>query len=131
MFSLLSDLFKSEGVVKKAVDGVYNGVDKVIFTDEEKAEYFLRLLEAYHPFKLAQRFLALLFVVPYVLSFLVAFFTFVFGLFLRSSHITDVSLEILEFTNNYLGVPVSVIVAFYFAGGALNSLRRRINEGNS
>jgi len=122
--SIFSKLFGSSDVVKKTVDGIYNGIDKSFFTQEEKAEYFLKLLEAYHPFKIAQRFIALLFIVPYVLSFLVAFITFVIGLYLNEKIIVDGSLDIINFTNKYLGVPVSVIVAFYFAGGAINSFKK-------
>ncbi len=116
-------LFGDEDVIKKSVDGIYNGIDKSFFTAEEKAEYFLRLLEAYHPFKLAQRFIALLFVVPYILSFMVALGSFLIGLYLNEKNFIDGSIALIDFANKYLGIPVSVIVAFYFAGGALNSLK--------
>ncbi len=120
---LFDTLFGSEEGVKKIVDGVYNGVDKSFFTEEEKAQYFLKLLEAYHPFKLAQRLIALLFVIPYVFVVLVFLGLFSVGLFLHDNVMIDVSLDLLDYVNKYFGVPVSIIVGFYFAGGAINSLK--------
>lgn len=42
MFSWLKGLFggagKTEAVIDKAADGIYNGLDKLIYTDEEKAD---------------------------------------------------------------------------------------------
>ena len=120
---LFDTLFGSEEGVKKIVDGVYNGIDKSFFTEEEKAQYFLKLLEAYHPFKLAQRLIALLFVIPYVFVVLVFLGLFSVGLFLHDNVMIDVSLDLLDYVNKYFGVPVSIIVGFYFAGGAINSLK--------
>jgi len=50
---LLGKIFGSDDAISKAADGIYNGVDKAFYTDEEKAEGFLSLLKAYEPFKLA------------------------------------------------------------------------------
>ena len=38
----------------------------MFFTDEEKAKHKLALLKAYEPFKLVQRYIVLLFTIPYV-----------------------------------------------------------------
>ena len=55
MGGLLGKLFGSDKVIGKAVDGVYNGVDKLFYTDEEKADNWRLAMKVYEPFKLAQR----------------------------------------------------------------------------
>lgn len=42
MFGFLKGLFgsseKTGGIIEKAADGIYNGIDKLVYTEEEKAE---------------------------------------------------------------------------------------------
>ena len=71
----ISSIFGSKEVINKTVDGIYQAVDKAILTDEEKldfknmdkelflkgAELKIKLNESFHPYKLMQRFIALLF----------------------------------------------------------------------
>ena len=51
MWTILGTIFGS----KKVVDASISGIDKLVFTNEEKADTHLKFLEAYKPFKLAQR----------------------------------------------------------------------------
>ncbi|MBU70854.1 MULTISPECIES: hypothetical protein [Spongiibacter] len=111
---LFSKLFGSDEVVGKAVDGVYNGVDKLVFTDEEKSERFAILLKLYEPFKLAQRLLAMIFGIPYAFGWLITFL---------ASFFTSVE-EQIELLSGDMGSIVLAIVAFYFLGGAGESLLR-------
>ena len=62
-----ASLFSSPSVIKKAADGIYNGVDAAIYTDQEKAAGFMGMLKGYEPFKIAQRLLMLVVTIPYVL----------------------------------------------------------------
>jgi hypothetical protein len=48
-----ASLFSSPSVIKKAADGIYNGVDAAIYTDQEKAAGFMGMLKGYEPFKIA------------------------------------------------------------------------------
>jgi hypothetical protein len=57
--SIWTSLFSSPSVIKKAADGIYNGVDAAIYTDQEKASGFMGMLKGYEPFKIAQRLLML------------------------------------------------------------------------
>ena len=41
---------------KKIVDSAISGIDKMFYTDEERAEQKVKLLASYEPFKLALRF---------------------------------------------------------------------------
>ena len=65
--SIWASLFSSPSVIKKAADGIYNGVDAAIYTDQEKAAGFMGMLKGYEPFKIAQRLLMLVVTIPYVL----------------------------------------------------------------
>jgi len=119
-------LFGTDDVIKKTVDGVYNGIDKIVYTDEEKAEMrlkaaesFLKLLKAYEPFKLAQRFLAMSVTLSYLLIWLVSAGLFIYGGVNESNVIIETSKELAKWNNEMLGLPVSLILGFYFSGGML------------
>jgi len=59
--NLIGKLFGSDKAISKAVDGVYDGMDKLILTPEERLDNFNKQLSLYEPFKVAQRYLALIF----------------------------------------------------------------------
>lgn len=108
---------------EKVIDGIYNGVDKIIFTPEEKADHFLRILKAYEPFKLLQRFLALIVGIPYVIVYLVSAFFFIYGVTLgdieTSKRIIQASKDLSIMNNEVLGMPFAIILSFAFGGGML------------
>jgi len=138
-FSILSRIFGSDDVIKKAADGVYNGVDAVFFTKEEQAGHFVNLLKAYEPYKLAQRLLAMLVGIPFVGIWLLCAM-----LFLASATMTIydddcienkeckpqqmmVVADALSVKNNAtLGEPFVWICIFYFGGGALEGTARAV-----
>ena len=103
-----SKLFSSAEVVKD----VSNGIDKAFYTDEEKAEGFAKLLRLYEPFKLAQRYLALIFAPAYALCAVVTF---------AASFFVDVSAQV-ELMSGMFGYIVLTIIGFYFGGGAVEGL---------
>ena len=130
-----SKLFGSDEVIKKTVDGVYNGIDKLVYTEEEKAEmrlksanYFLKLLKAYEPFKLAQRFLALTVTIPYVFVWLISAGMFVWGGSTGDNNIVEVSKELAKWNNEVLGMPVALILGFYFSGGMVEGIVDRFKK---
>jgi hypothetical protein len=114
--NIFGRLFGSDEVIKKAASGLYNGIDKAIYTNEEKAENFTTLLRLYEPFKIAQRLLALTFGIPYALAWLITFVSS----FFRDN--VDAQLAILSGT---MGQIVLAIIAFYFLGGTLTGLRKQ------
>lgn len=116
-------LFGSDEVIKKGTEGLYNGIDKAIYTDEEKVDNFTRMLKLYEPFKIAQRFLALVVGVPFVLIHTVIHVAWLLALWLV------VDIERYEFLSTQLGLmadsnlstlgqPFAIILGFYFFGGA-------------
>ncbi len=124
-------LFGSTDVIKQAADGIYNGVDKAWYTEEEKATGFLALLSAYEPFKLAQRLLALTVAVPYVITWLMSAIMIVVSAFVDASYgkqIEEGARLLGELNNDTLGTPVALVLGFYFGGGALEGVVSRFRE---
>ena len=62
-----SKLFGSDKIISAGI----NTIDKIVYTDEEKADNKLSLLKLYEPFKLAQRLLAVIYSIPYAICWLV------------------------------------------------------------
>lgn len=127
---LWANLFGSSKVVDTVVDGVYNGVDKAFYTDEEKAENNLKkadlkikMLKAYEPFKMAQRFIALMTGVPFVLIHVIACLSWIVAAFLIDDKTHFINImerlsDVATVNNNTLGEPFVWICIFYFGGGA-------------
>lgn len=109
--NLLGKLFGSDKVISAGI----NGIDSIVYTDQEKAENKLLLLKAYEPFKIAQRFLALIFGVPYALGW---FVTFISSFWIE----VDTQLALLS---GDMGVAVALILGFYFGGGAAESFFKK------
>lgn len=126
--SLWGTLFGSENVIRRAADGIYNGVDKAFYTEQEKATGFLNLLKAYEPFKLAQRLLALVVSLPYVLVWLMSASMLVIAGFVDPAYgkqIEESARVLGELNNDTLGMPVALVLGFYFGGGALEGVVER------
>lgn len=129
--SFLGRLFGSDTVINKAAEGIYNGVDKALFTNEERAGHFLNLLKAYEPFKLAQRFLALTVTIPYVVTWLMCALMLVTAAFVDPDYgnqIAAAAKDLGSLNNDTLGVPVALVLAFYFGGGAVEGVVARVRE---
>lgn len=115
--SFIGRLFGSEKVIEKSVDGLYNGIDMSFYTEEEQAialqkkqEFYVDLLKAYEPFKLAQRFLALIYSIPYVSIVVYC--------------IIANDMARLASANDALGLQNLIILGFYFGGGAFEGVIR-------
>lgn len=120
MLNLIAKIFGSAKVINAGI----SAVDKAIYSAEEKADYHLKFLAAYEPFKLAQRLLALLVISSYLFVFLIASVLMVVGgIFNYDLYITTTT-ELMKLNNETLGWPVITILAFYFAGGTVNSIRQ-------
>jgi len=129
---ILSKIFGSNDVIKKAADGVYDGVDAAFFTTEEKAQHFKDLLKLYEPFKLAQRLLAAIICVPYMFVWILC--ACLYGASVafdpcldqacKSYQLLTVAQDLASFNNQMLATPVSIILAFYFGGGAIEGVMK-------
>ena len=130
MLGILSNIFGSGDVVKKGLDLI----DEAWTSDEEKADNEVKIIEAktnakatllnaYAPFKLAQRYLALMF----TFVFLFIMMNGILGSLYGWVNMENVR-ESLKFANEmWLGEIMITIVAFYFGGGLAESFKKKVN----
>lgn len=94
MFSWLTGLFgssnKTGDILSKAADGIYSGIDKLVYTEEEKAEAFAKGRELFMDFakvaydqnsirSVTRRWLAFLVVGPCISFYIASAITFFFS----------------------------------------------------
>jgi hypothetical protein len=125
MLGLLANIFGSEKIVSKGLELI----DEAWTSDEEKAENKAKIIEAkteakvkllgaYAPFKLAQRYIAFTF----TLIFAFIMLNGVLGALYGWVNIEDVN-RAKEFANSmWLGEIMLAIVGFYFGGGLAESV---------
>ena len=128
MLGILSNIFGSGDVVKKGLDLI----DEAWTSDEEKADNEVKIIEAktnakatllnaYAPFKLAQRYLALMF----TFVFLFIMMNGVLGALYGWVDMASVQ-EAKKFANEmWLGEIMLTIVGFYFGGGLAESFKKK------
>lgn len=121
MLSLLGSIFGSKEVVSKGMELI----DDAWSTDEElieaKTKAKVELLNAYSPFKLAQRYIAFLFAGVFVFILLNGVLGHIYGVV----DIENVQAA-KEFANSmWLGEIMLAIVGFYFGGGFIESRNRK------
>lgn len=121
--SWFSSLFGSKEVIK---DGMQMA-DEAFYTDQEDAELGLKHVEAkinviraYEPFKKAQRFMMLIVMPPYCLAW---FATFCASFFID----VDKQITLLTSTTGLPAIALAIAV-FYFGGGVIESMKRKINK---
>jgi len=125
MFGLLGKIFGSERVIQSGIELI----DSFHTSKEEEIEVKTRskvaLLEAYAPFKLAQRVIAFSFTFIYLSCFaLVLGFT----LMDQTADAEKVKAVLEDFQ---IGYAMLIILAFYFGGGAAEGIlqnRQRRNQ---
>ncbi|NJB83621.1 hypothetical protein [Wenyingzhuangia aestuarii] len=115
-FSTVGKIF-SPGELGKSI---ISGVDKSILTSEEGIDYHKEFLKLYEPYKIAQRFLALMFTGVYLMVHLITSIAH-FILVLMKQNAEHV-IELYNYNNEGLGTIVLVIVSFYFGGGAIEGV---------
>ena len=115
MWQVLAKIFGSGDVIKSGLDLID---DMHTSTEEEivaKTKAKTDLLSSYAPFKLAQRYLALMFAVAFLGTFML-----VMGMTLWGQGDIDAVKQVLG--DFYIGEIMLTIVAFYFGGGAFEGL---------
>ena len=122
MLGLLGKIFGSEKVISKSIDLI----DSFHTSTEEQIEAATKskvaLLEAYAPFKLAQRVIAFSFTIVYLSCFgLVLGYT----LFDQMADAEKVKQVLEDFQ---IGYAMLIILAFYFGGGAAEGILQNRNR---
>ena len=118
MFGTIGKILGSGDVIKKGLDLID---DMHTSTEEEiaaKAKARIDLMNAYAPFKIAQRWLALMFGLTFIGSYFL-----VLGMTLTGQGDADAVTKVMEqFSINYA---MLVILSFYFAGGAVEGFMEK------
>ena len=124
MWGAIKTIFGSGNVIEKGIgliDDMYTSTEEEI---EAKNVARVRLLNAYAPFKITQRFLAIIFSSVFVLSFFLVLVMVLIG----KGNIKDV-LAVLDVF--YIGEIMLSIVLFYFGGGVAEGIIEKAKEGRS
>lgn len=103
-------IFGSDNVINKGIDAIVKTGDALVFTGEEKSQYKLALMKAYEPFKLLQRLMVLVFIVPFALLHSAVIVGMMFEM--EWGHISSA-------INDAFSYPVSAAVTLYLTGGVL------------
>ena len=114
-----SSILGTDGVV----DGIKEGIDKAILTDEERLDYHKQMLKAYEPFKLIQRYLALITTCMFALVMLIEIILVLVGMKYAIALETAKAINELEVVSMVCYSWLSVM-ALYFSGGVLNTLKK-------
>lgn len=121
MIGILAKILGSGDVIKKGLDLID---DMHTSTEEEiaaKSKAKIDLLSAYAPFKVAQRWLALMFTVMFIFIMLNGVLGALYGII----DMNNVN-EAKKFANEmWLGEIMLAIVGFYFGGGLFESARKK------
>lgn len=120
MFSILGKVLGSDKVIEKGLELIDDAFESESEKRESKTEAKIRLLQAYEPFKLAQRYLALIFTLVFVFIMLNGVVGSLYG-FIDISRVEDAK----NFANSmWLGEIMLAIISFYFGGGLVESVKR-------
>ena len=117
----LSKMLGSGDVISKGLDLIDSMHTSETEAIEAKTKAKTELLASYAPFKIAQRYLALIFGFTFVGSYIM-----VLTLFFLDKDITQVQKVIDSFSIDWI---MLTIVAFYFGGGAFEGLAEKKSGG--
>ena len=112
---ILSSLFGSSKVIDAGIDGI----DAMVFTDEEKSSAKMKFLKLYEPFKLAQRYIAMTFCPAYVFMWIITALLEVSNIFLVAFSDKELNIDVMyKLLSGDMAMMVILILGFYFGGGA-------------
>ena len=121
MLSIVGKILGSDKVLAKGMDLIDSMHTSETEAIEAKTAQKVELLKNYAPFKVAQRYLALMFGGTFLLSFFL-----VLGMTLLGYGNTFLIRGILD--DFYIGEIMLLIIGFYFGGGLAESIRRKPKE---
>ena len=121
MIGILSKILGSGDVIKKGMELI----DDMHTSDEEsiaaKSKAKIDLMNAYSPFKLAQRYIALMFTAVFL-----SMFVLVLAMTLAGEGDIDAVKQIIG--DFWIGEIMLMIVGFYFGGGLVDSVASAKNK---
>lgn len=114
MLAILSSILGNSSVIEKGMDLIDDAFESEAEARESKTKAKIDLMKAYAPFKVAQRYIALMFGFTFIFSFFV-----VLGMTLFTDNSTRDVFTVLD--QFYIGEIMLSIVMFYFGGGLVES----------
>lgn len=121
---LLGRIFGTGDVIKSGIELI----DDIHTSDEEeivaKANAKVSLLQAYEPFKLSQRYLAIMFTFIFIFIMMNGVLGALYGI-VEMKNVEDARKFASEM---WLGEIMLAIVGFYFGGGFADSIKRNKKE---
>ena len=104
------------------IDSGAKAIDKSFYTTEEEAENWSLFLSLYEPFKVAQRFMMLIVVPPYIFMWLLTGFLEITNEIAGKEWDFD---KIYLLLHGDVGTLAIMIGCFYFGGGAIEGVVKR------
>jgi hypothetical protein len=118
MLGVLGKILGSDSVIKqglKLIDDMHTSTEEEI---KAKTEQRVALMQSYAPFKLAQRYLALMFGFTFLASYVL-----VLSMTISGFGDPDAVTKVMEqFSINYA---MLIILGFYFGGGVVDSIKAK------
>ena len=122
MLGVLGKILGSDSVIKqglKLINDMHTSTEEEI---KAKTEQRVALMQSYAPFKLAQRYLALMFGFTFLASYII-----VLTMTIAGTGDPDAVTKVMEqFSINYA---MMIILGFYFGAGALESFQNKKKGG--
>ena len=121
MIGIIGKILGSDKIISQGmslIDSMHVSETEAI---EAKTMAKVELMKSYAPFKLAQRYLALMFGFTFILSFFLVLIMTILGVgntFVITTVLSDF----------YIGEIMLLIIGFYFGGGLAESIRRKPKE---
>lgn len=122
IFSAIASILGSPSVINKGMELIDDAFESDEERRESKTNAKIALLGAYAPFKLAQRYIALMFGFMFVTSFLLVLTMTL----LEMGNPDDVIKVVEQFK---VGWVMTTIVLFYFGGGMVESIGNTKKQG--
>jgi hypothetical protein len=117
---LFSTILGGSAVIEKGLELIDKKFPSDVDLIEAKTKAKTDLLTSYAPFKIAQRYLAIMFGFTFILSYLL-----VIGMTLNGSQIGEITAVIQAFKIDWI---MGTIVLFYFGGGAFEGVLSKRNN---
>lgn len=126
---IFSKIFGNNEVVKKGM----NLIDEAFYTDDEKdsnkiekIKQKIQIIKAYEPFKLAQRYIAVIVLINFTIAFQTCLILTVVNITTSQNYDLKSIFELLNVFN--ISAIMIVICTFYFGGGTIESWRKKLNK---